>query len=182
MWGVKMRKMLAILSIMSFMILGQVIPAFASVDGQLYKTTVSGAPMKMSNSAGSTTLMNMGLNEALAHRAASTNGYEFYWGRNAGGWTESGFVLDSQVEPATGAGPIYALDVYFSEDEMGPPTMTVYPNNHFNSNDWFQVHKNMTLLQVTDYVDFTGYVHDCFGYVHTNFASGNVGSYYLWMN
>lgn len=174
--------MLASISIILCMFITQVAPAYADVDGQLYKTIVSGAPMKMFNSSGSPTLMTTGLGEALAHRGASTNGYEYYMGQSSVKGTLYGYVLDRQVTIPNSMAPIQPniLNVYYDESETGwGDTVDFY--DMINSNHRYETHKEMQLIQVTDYVDNTGYTHTCFGYIHGNFRSGNSNAYWVSM-
>lgn len=72
------------------------------------------------------------------------------------------------------------LNIYTDESESYW-ALTVGPGYYFNQNLWYQTHKNMTLLQLTNIVEQgSGHIIDITGYVHTNYASGSLGSYYVW--
>ncbi len=173
----KSRNLLLLISILSFVLIVNVTPLLASIDGELFKTTQS-TPMKQSNSSSSTTIMTMSANEALAFRSYSTNGYNYYMGTKQGTGTVYGYVLDSKVTSDIIPGTIYILNLYSSESETVILQEISYncALNPYASN---YTYKQMHLLKVQDYCDYTGYVHTASGYVHTNFDTGNTSAYYV---
>ncbi|WP_034378489.1 MULTISPECIES: hypothetical protein [unclassified Dehalobacter] len=173
-------KILVIVLTMSFILIANISPAYASVDGsgKLY-ATIESTPLKSSASSSSSTVMTTGTGEALALMSTTvTNGYRYLMGRYAGGGAVYGYALSSKVTPATGAYVITDLNLYSSESESSVVCEISY-NSTLNSNQVYKTYSQMHLLRVTDYADFTGYWHAYSGYVHTNFDTGNVYAYYI---
>lgn len=176
----KVNKMFVVVLMMSLMLVSNIPPAYASVDGsgKLYATTES-TPLKSSASSSSGTVMTTGAGEALALMSTTvTNGYRYFMGRYAGGGAVYGYALSTKVTPTFWAYVNTDLNLYSSESESSVVCEISY-NSTLNSNQVYKTYNQMHLLYVSNYMDFTGYVHPYSGYVHTNFDTGNIYAYYV---
>lgn len=176
---IKSRKLSLMVLALTIFLICQAVPAFASVDGQTWETLRS-TYLYTSNSTSSAIVMTTGTNEALAYRGSSSNGFTYFMGQKVNYGTVYGYALNTNVATVKNTYDWnYDLNLYSDESESYY-SQEVPANVELNvGNHWYQTHKYMKLMQVTDYADFTGYVHQVFGYVHTNFPTGNTSAYYL---
>lgn len=161
------------------MIFGQVVPTFASQDGQIRKVNSDGVYMRSGPGTGYSIIMTMALGEALAYKS-STSGWDYCMGWNSG--TSSivnGYVSNGYDVSFTSATAKYALSLYSSESDSSYTGQDIPANAYLNVDTMaFPSYSNMYYMGITSWYS-GGAVTYRNGFVHTNFRTTSPSSYYI---
>lgn len=186
----KRGKLLLVSMLVTFSLLIQVFPAFASVDGNLMKVTPSSLSMRTGPGIGYGITMTMGYGEALADKGGSTLADGYDWGSFLGwkssiGSTVTGFVARNYLSNVWGLNVkqsplnLYATDTSTSWSNTIPAYST-----GLGEWDWEtyvdKTYNNLKRIAVEKYTPPGGTTQFIARqYVNTNFQSSSPSSYYV---
>jgi|GEM_PF-4827119 len=181
-----MKKLLTLISIMSFMVLGQVAPAFASYDGALRCVTSTSLNMRSGPSTSYGIIMTMANHEAYANTGDSGTGWDYCLGwKSSTGSVVGGYVATGYaITPAVTAK--YALSIYHSESDSSYYNQDVPANAQINVGTSAQAtYSNLYYLRFYNY-NLNGtyktvgqFDSDGVSFIHTAFRSSSPSYYYL---
>jgi hypothetical protein len=187
-----MRKMLLFFSIMSFVILAQLTPVFASnpiKDGNLRAVTSSSSQMR-SVPAGGSLIMTMAQYECYASDSNNSGwvygkGWKYSTGSIVYGYANNSLSTIPRLDTKN-----FALDI-FGETGTGflyDIGFDVPPDAQVNGYSVAQeIYDGLYYLNLHNYINIYGYLSfQDFGYsttyVHTNFRTSSPSSYYFWIS
>ncbi len=160
-------------------IIGQVTPAYAAMDGQLREIIGTDVKFRSGPGTGYSVIMTCWPGEAIAGTGSSQNGFSPYKGWYAGsGSTVNGWVSDSDVARYNFYYAKTALNMYSSESD-GSYTGAEIPawDRLYATNNIFYTYSNLYYLYVNYTINGNNVTTLRNSYVHTQFRSSHPSSY-----
>lgn len=187
----KKKKILLLISITSFILLSQIVPVYAAIDGGIVNAVKSSSSQMRSVAGGGSLIMTMVQYECYNKEDYPYNSYTG-WTYSTGWKSTTGSVVGGYVNNTLASTlprlvTKCPLSIFHSENPNDYYGQDVPANALLNSQSVNMTYSNMLYLKLYDYIYnnmvFSSYDFDSDGsvFVHPNFRADSPSSYYVWV-
>lgn len=176
---------------MSFVLLSQIVPVFAAMDGGIVNAVKSSSSQMRSVPGGGSIIMTMAQYECYSKNDMlnPTNGWTYSTGwKSSTGSIVGGYVNNNLASVRPRLDSRYALSIFHSENPNDYYGQDVPADAFLNSQSVYNTYSGLLYLKLYDYIYnntyFTSFDFDSDGsvFVHPNFRVSSPASYYVWVS